>query len=309
MATSLCNERRATLREKGLKILYRGITQYATGITGQELLQSRLHQDILPLCLKGLRGTAGGGGGRSTPAEQYASCRVLEAMSVLLLVVSDGENDDDFVHLIYGPLTRVIKVTQRAVQVRRAALRALTMACFIRSWSSSSSSSVVEGCLDEVKSVMELCEEVGKVEFRGERVDCTLRATAWECWGLLGTLMDDEHLAGDGDDGDMGGGDDDDGNCDDDNDDDDEQEDDEDENRLLGTRGVTILPLLSEYLDTAKDLELRCAIGECVALIHEARLNLGMKKVGDGENASDRRYGKGMLICIQHGIVPDCLIV
>jgi hypothetical protein len=288
VATSLCTEKRSTLREKGLKVLFRGVTQYAMGEMGQDTLQSRLYSDILPLCLNGLRGSGGGGGGGSTPAEQYASCRILEATSIVLAGGGGDQVDEEYVREIQGPLMRVVKFVHRAVQVRRAALRALAMACFMGSWSAAAGGGGGGDMVsEELECVMDFCEEVGKEEFQGDKVDFRLRATAWECWALLGTLLGDACLAGD-------------------DEDDDENdynvshvEDGKEEDISLGIRrrkrrGVNVLPLLSECLDTAKDLELKCAVGQCLALIHEARLNLG-RKVGDGENASERRYGKGEL--------------
>jgi hypothetical protein len=307
MATSLCSEKRSATRERGLKVLFRGITQYAMGEMGQETIQDRLYSDIVPICLNGLRGRGGGGG--STPAEQYASCRILEATSILL-GGGGGEDDvaidDDYVQAIRDPLIRFVKVTHRAVQVRRAALRALAMACFMGSWTLSYSSSMGGEEMDttgrvseELEIVMDLCEDIGKEEFRGERVDSRLRATAWECWALLGTLLGDACLAGDVEDedgyyddygsGDYGGS----GEEDDDDDhDDDDVSTGSRRRRRWKRRGVMALPALSECLDSAKDLELRCAVGGCLALIHEARLKLGMKGK-DGENASERRYAKG----------------
>lgn len=293
VATSLCTEKRSTLREKGLKVLFRGVTQYAMGEMGQDTLQSRLYSDIVPLCLNGLRGSGGGGGGGSTPAEQYASCRILEATSIVLVGGGGDQVDEEYVREVQGPLMRVVKVVHRAVQVRKAALRALAMACFMGSWSSSSTVAAAGGgggggdmVSEELECVMDLCEEVGKEEFQGDKVDFRLRATAWECWALLGTLLGDACLAGDEEDSE-------------DDDDVSHVEDGEEEDISLGIRrrkrrGVNVLPLLSECLDTAKDLELKCSVGQCLALIHEARLNLG-RKVGDGENASERRYGKGEL--------------
>ena len=199
---------------------------------------------ILPIAFNGLRGGA-------SPAEQYASSRVLEATAVLL-----GANQDDYAERITEKLVRVVKVTQRAPQVRAAALRALSMAYFI--------------CTSDVSSadtVLDLCEQVCAIEFRNEIVPHILRAAALDCWALLSTTIDDVYLAGDDVPG-RGDG-----------------------------RGVIILPLLNDCLNST-NLDLRCAAGECVALIHEARLDLGIEEGDDGENlnASDRRYRRGTLI-------------
>jgi hypothetical protein len=214
------------------------MTQYATGAAGQEVIQSRLDEVIIPICFNGLRGG-------TSPAEQYASCRVLEATSILL-----GGNNDDYAEQVCKTLVRVVKMTQRAGQVRGAALRALAMAYFI--------------CATDVDSsdvVLNLCEQVCAPEFRDEVVPPSLRATALDCWALLSTTIHNAYLAGsDG----SGSGD---------------------------GRGLVILPLLSDCLNSV-NLDLRCAAGECVALIHEARLDLGIDD-DEGENASERRYRRG----------------
>ena len=238
LASTLSTEKRAAKREQGLRTLFKAITQYATGALGQETIQNRVEDVILPICFNGLKGGA-------SPAEQYASCRVLEATSILL-----GANEDDFAEAVCVKLRMVVKVTTRAAQVRGAALRALSMAYFI--------------CSSEVDSadmVLDLCEQVCATEFRGEAVPASLRAVALDCWALLSTTINDVYLAG---------------------------------NDIPGSgdgRGLVILPLLSACLNHT-NLDLRCAAGECVALIHEARLDIGIAE-GEGENASERRYRRG----------------
>mmetsp|Transcript_3442 Transcript_3442/g.4666 ORF Transcript_3442/g.4666 Transcript_3442/m.4666 type:complete len:366 (-) Transcript_3442:1227-2324(-) len=114
-------------------------------------------------------------------------------------------------------------------------------------------------------SVLNLCEEVCAPQYRGEDVSPCLRAIALDCWALLSSTVADAYLAGD------------------------EMEED------LG-RGLVILPLLSTCLNSS-NMELRCAAGECVALIHESRLNLGIDE-DEGENASERRFRRGELFSI-----------
>ena len=111
----------------------------------------------------------------------------------------------------------------------------------------------------EAEGLLDLCEEVAAKEYRGHAVPATLRAAALDCWALLGTTIPDHHLAGKDD-------------------------------FMIG-RGLAILELLQECLDTAC-VELRSAAGECLALIHEARLNLGIAD-DEGENTTERRYKKG----------------
>jgi len=240
IASDLTSEKRAKKREQGLRTLFKAITQHAAGYNGQEAIRSQLDEIILPACKNSLRG-----GGSSTPAEQYAACRVLEATSILL-----GGGEDEFAEGLFTTLSRVIKVTSRAAQVRGAALRALSMAYFI----------CMSG-VDASDRVLDLCEQVCATEFRGEVVPPILRATALDCWALLSTTIHNAYLAG---------------------------------NDIPGSgdgRGLVILPLLNDCLNSS-NLDLRCSAGECVALIHEARLDLGIDE-DEGENASERRYRRG----------------
>lgn len=238
LASTLSTEKRAAKREQGLRTLFKAITQYACGEAGQDIIQDRLEDVLLPICFNGIRSGA-------SPAEQYASCRVLEATSILL-----GGNNDDYCDQVRQKLVLVVKMTQRAAQVRGAALKALSMAYFICSSNVGSSD-----------RILDLCEEVCAPEYRGELVPASLRATALDCWALLSTLIDDTYLAGSDVEGSGDG------------------------------RGLVILPLLSDCLNST-NLDLRCAAGECVALIHEARLDLGIEE-DEGENASERRYRRG----------------
>jgi len=109
-------------------------------------------------------------------------------------------------------------------------------------------------------SVLDLCEEVCAPKYRGEDVAPTLRAVALDCWALLSTTVHDAYIAGDMLDQESG-------------------------------RGVIILPLLSDCLNQS-NVDLRCAAGECVALIHEARLNLGIDD-DEGVNTTERRFRRG----------------
>mmetsp|Transcript_18127 Transcript_18127/g.26907 ORF Transcript_18127/g.26907 Transcript_18127/m.26907 type:complete len:474 (-) Transcript_18127:100-1521(-) len=216
----LLAEKRASKREAGLKRLFRSLTQYATGPVGQDTVLNYL-TELIQLCNNSLRG--------GTAAEQYASCRVLEALGVVL-----GGNSDHYVEEIHSFLERVVKMTTRASAVRGAALRALSLCHFVCSTDGGDG------------PVMDLCESLAQPEFRNHAVPPTLRATALDCWALLATTLHDAFVSGEimGDEG----------------------------------RGVQMLPLLRNCLDDAS-LELRSASGECLALIHECRLNLG-----DGED-------------------------
>ena len=117
------------------------------------------------------------------------------------------------------------------------------------------------GDMVATNACLDLCEAVCAPSYRGEDVDPHLRAAALDCWALLSTTVADAYIAGD-DLADGGSG-----------------------------RGVVILPLLQQCLDHA-NVELRSAAGECVALIHEARLNMGIEDE-EGENTTERRYRRG----------------
>ena len=120
LASTIPTEKRSARRESALRQLFKAVSQYATGVEGREAVLSRLDDVIIPACVAGLRS------GVASPAEQYASCRVLEATAVVL-----GGDMDEYVEAITDLLTRAVKATGRAVQVRVAAIRALSMALFI----------------------------------------------------------------------------------------------------------------------------------------------------------------------------------
>lgn len=233
IATELCSEKQAKKREQGLKSLFKAITHMALGEGGQSILSSKVQDTILPICTNGLRP------GIASPAEQYASCRVLEATSIIL-----GGNQDDYASDLYELLSKVVKGVQRATMVRGAALRALAMGYFICA------------TVDVADDVLDLCQQVCAPTFRYQDVPPVLRATALDCWALLSTTISDAYLAGEGE-----------------------------------GRGLIILPLLLDCLNHT-NLDLRCAAGEAVALIHEARLDLGIDE-DEGENASERRFRRG----------------
>jgi len=112
------------------------------------------------------------------------------------------------------------------------------------------------------ETVLDLCECVFAPRYRGEDVATSLRATALDCWALLSTTAHDEYVAGD--------------------------------ETITGSgrgRGLIILSLLNDCLNHDNPM-LRCAAGETLSLIHEARLNLGIDN-SVGGNASERRFARG----------------
>jgi len=254
LASTLTSEKRASRREQCLRALFRAVTQHATGEPGREAVLSRVEGTILPACLQSLRA--------GTPAEQYAACRVLEATAVVL-----GGDMDDYCEAVTDPLTRAVRATGRASQVRVAAIRALSMALFVCGTDMVATS----------EAGLDLCEAVCGPRYRGEDVDPHLRAAALDCWALLSTTLVDASIAGDALTDELVDG----GNG----------------------RGVAILPLLQDCIDHS-NVELRSAAGECVALIHEARLNMGIED-DEGDNITERRYSRGSWDGTEYEVLMD----
>lgn len=228
-------EKRSARREASFKQLFRAIAQYATGPSGQMALDSR-QEEIRTACFYGLRNGAA--------AEQYAACRVLEVTSVVL-----GGDQDDYYESIEKILRRVVMThVNRATPVRVAALRAMSL------------TNVICGTDQETaEALLDLCEQVAGVEYRGQQVPESLRAAALDCWALIGSTIPDWHLAGKDD-------------------------------FMIG-RGLAILGLLKDALESS-NIELRAASGECLCLIHEARMELGISG-NDGENTTERQFRRG----------------
>ena len=225
------SEKRSAKRESILRSWFRALSQYATDETSYALVEAKL-SEIVRGCQFSVRS--------GTPSEQYAACRVLEVTAILMA-------DESYFEKIYeNMLLRILRSNSRAVPVRIAALRAIGMTVFI-------------GVDDEVitKQVMDLCEEVAKEEYRGEKVPTSLREAALRVWCLLATTLHELYISGKDD--------------------------------VSTGRGLILLPLLLECLEQQEDLSLQSAAGECVAWIHTARLQLGE----DDGDATERRYQLG----------------
>ena len=232
----LPSEKRTTRREATLRKAFKAMTQYATGNEGMEYTENR-QDEIVAACKYSLR--------VGSPAEQYASCRVLEATSVIL-----GADHPDLFEAIEPYLLRVLQSTIKAIPVRVAALRAMTMAVFI-------------GTSDDVTTehLLDVCEAVTEIEYRNQPTPVNLRAAALDAWALLSTTVPDFYIAG--------------------------------KDHMNMGRGLALLPLLKDCLDDAT-VQLRSAAGEALALIHEARLNLGIAdQQGDSTNTTQRKYSQG----------------
>jgi len=241
------------------------MTQYACTDTTKDVIVYKLDETILPATLFSIRSSS------ASPAEQYAACRCLEATAILL-----GYGNDDFIERMEEPLQKVIKSTGRAIQVRLAALRALSLSYFICGTD-----------IMEVYHCMNFCELVCQPKFRGEYVNELLRANAIECWSLLATVIEDSELVGGSNVGGGGSG--------------GTYVVDEDEGEVIKNtsnnedmgRGVQMLPLLQKCLEESNSMELKTACGEAVALIHEARLDLGLSN-NDDLNVTQRKFQRGL---------------
>ena len=160
------SEKRSSKRELLLRQWFRGLTQYATA---PEPVETR-RDDLIQACQTAIRS--------GSPSEQYASCRVLEAMCVLI-------GDDEYYEQIEPFLIRVIQSTHRAVPVRVAALRALGLSVFI-------------GVQDDMvtEQVLDLCETIAQADYRNEPTPSALRATALDIWTLLATTIHELYVSG-----------------------------------------------------------------------------------------------------------------
>lgn len=243
-ASEVTTEKRTSSREVTLRRLYKALSQYsAASEENLNLIDRQLEDVILPSCLHGIDRAS------SSPAEQYAACRCLEALSITL-----GFNRDEQYGAVEDTLRRAVMATGRAPGVRSAAMRALCLTSFI----CCSGTGADE---ESTTSLLSFCESVSQESWRGEKEVITppaLRSAALDCWALLSTSLEDVMIAGDGE--------------------------------CYG-RGLTMLPLLQQCLEHESS-DLRVSAGECVALIHESRLSLGI--AGEiAENASERRYRHG----------------
>ena len=170
-AEELVSEKRSTRRESGLRKLFKALTHYATGMTSATTIETYL-DDVTAAAIQGLR--------IGDPAEQYAACRVLEALGIVL-----GGNHDNYFDDMEPHLTMIIMATGRSTMVRAAALHALSIINFICA-------------TDDVSTerLMDLCEQVVAKTWRGQEVPLLLRAAALDCWALLATTIHELYISG-----------------------------------------------------------------------------------------------------------------
>jgi len=163
------SEKRSSKREAMLKMWFKSLTHHATISPYDDV--ERWREELVKACSQYalLRGS---------PAEQYAGCRVLEAMAVLI-------GDHDLYEQLAKRLTRTIQATHKAIPVRVSALRALGMLVFC-------------GIDDDVitESVLDLCEEIVQSQYRGQATPLALRAAGWQVWTLLATTIHELYVSG-----------------------------------------------------------------------------------------------------------------
>jgi len=236
IVTDFASEKRSTKREAMLKTWFKALTLYAT-VPPYEAVE-RWREDLVKACASYalLRGS---------PSEQYAGCRVLEAMAVLI-------GDHDFYESVSKRLVRTVQATHKATPVRVSALRALGMAVFC-------------GIDDEIvtESLLDLCEEVLQPEYRGQTTPPALRACAWQVWTLLATTIHELYVAAK-------------------------------TNESIG-RGLVLLPLVAECLESGEDSGLQEAAGQAMAYIHDCRLRLGIDEEEDDNvrNSTEAKFALG----------------
>mmetsp|Transcript_14061 Transcript_14061/g.16179 ORF Transcript_14061/g.16179 Transcript_14061/m.16179 type:complete len:347 (+) Transcript_14061:155-1195(+) len=261
LSSDITFEKRSSKRELLLKLLFKSLSQHCYIPEGYELVQSS-YETIVSSCLYVIDRNSS-----SSPAEQYAACRILEVTSICL-----GSHNDDYCELIDGSLLKVVKATGRSAKVRCAALRAKCCAAFVCGSDES-----------HTQSLLDLCEAVVKnIKFRGEVVPAIFRATALECWALLGTTIPADSIAAD--------------DC-----------------NYVGCTSsrVTMLNVLKQCLDSksmtsvddgrgcdgASLMNLRNTAAMCVVIIHEARLSLGLNadECDHELNITERRFHQDRL--------------
>jgi hypothetical protein len=165
-----------------------------------------------------------------------------------------GFNRDEQYEAVEDTLRRSVMATTRSPHVRSAALRALCLTSFI-------CCSGVGADEESTTVLLDFCESICQERWRGDEevlTPPTLRCAALDCWALLSTSIDDTMVAGDG---------------------------------TYNGRGLALLPVLQQCLEHDSS-DLRSSAGECVTLIHESRLSLGIADYL-AENATERKYRHG----------------
>ncbi|KAG7339650.1 interferon-related developmental regulator domain containing protein [Nitzschia inconspicua] len=167
-------EKRSSKREVLLKQWFKALTQYTTP-SSYGIVEQYAPSLIEACCQHALMKSS------SSPAEQYAACRVLEALGTLPVLELYEQTSQR--------LIRTVQSTHRATPVRAAALRALGMIVFCATE------------VDEVVSefVMDLCETILLAEggYRGQNpTPDGLCAAAFQVWTVLATTLHYFYVSG-----------------------------------------------------------------------------------------------------------------
>jgi hypothetical protein len=227
--TDYPSEKRSTKRQLMLQRWFQAFTQYATMPPYDVVYKYK--DELIIACSQNalLKGSA---------SEQYAACRVLEALAVLV-------SDLDLYEQVQGRLVRVIQATQRATAVRAASLKALGMIVFCLQHNGHDDDVLTEKTLD-------VCEEIiVQPRYRNQSTPPALVAAALRVWTLLATTLNELYVSGK-DDTSTGRG------------------------LLLLPRLLQIMES-EPNSSNSNDLALHEAAGLTVAYIHEARLKLGIQ--------------------------------
>ena len=154
-AHDICTESRSAKREAALRTLFHALTHYGTSSTTDSVVVVAAVRHSIRV---------------GEPAEQYAACRVAEALGIVL---GNCYNALEDLRLL---LTTLV-TSSRSTMVRIAALRALAALHFMCG-------------TDDVEQLLDMCEQVATPPmWRNHVVPMGLKAAALECWALLATTM------------------------------------------------------------------------------------------------------------------------
>lgn len=168
--------------------------------------------------------------------------------------------DQDIVYesILYKPLSRIIMSTNASRSIAvRIAALRALTMCNFICCSNDDITSTNE--------LLNLCQLLAQETYREEPSPLSIRTAAIDCWSLLATKISYGALSGQYD------------------------------NDIVG-RGLLFLTTIQTSLDTSNVL-LRSSAGECMSLIHEARLNLGtddnFDNTDNDNNCTERKYRQG----------------
>jgi hypothetical protein len=256
----IIHEKRTTQREMILRKCYKVLALYGTscGTMGYNIVASHC-SEIIESCLFGLRP-------RQSSTEQYATCRCIEVISIVLC--NNEDCMDQWITSLHESLRRTIISSSRSTVVRMAALRALSITVFLATITIGvTNNHTTDDDGMAIESLLDLCEAIAtNHEYRNHTVPTALRATAIDCWSLLASTLDDWTISGQDD--------------------------------VFIGRGTAILVSLKNALDDTKleSAELRSSSAQCLSLIHEARVNLGVidTTYENGTHSNDTDYNENV---------------